>query len=259
MRIVSPKRIYPPAERCIYCLSVPSDLRREHIIPFGLGGNLILPRASCCNCERITGAIEQNCQRKILGNFRVRHGFPTRNKKERPDKLEINLVTPNGIVSQYVPIRKYPRYLMLFRMPMPGILTGKPATNEFKPDLCMLIHKDDIKNSMNKSWMLGEYRHIDFCLMLAKIAHSYAAAEIGIEALVKYNLLLPKYILNQSGPISHVVGGEIEDPPAANNQLHELKLHNHEGNQRTYLLVSMRLFPYMGAPQYHAVVGERPK
>jgi HNH endonuclease len=109
MRLTSPPKVYPSVGRCIYCGAVNSDLRREHIIPFGLGGNLVLPRASCRACEALTGKIEQACLRGILGHFRIRHGFPTRRKKERPSTLPVQLVSANGdITIQQVPIKEYP-------------------------------------------------------------------------------------------------------------------------------------------------------
>src|SRR3954447_14879910 len=52
MKLTSPPRVYPPVGFCIYCGTRKGDLRRENIIPFGLGGNLILPKASCRDCER---------------------------------------------------------------------------------------------------------------------------------------------------------------------------------------------------------------
>jgi hypothetical protein len=48
----------------------------------------------------------------------------------------------------------------------------------------------------NARW--GTYRNCDFCLMLAKIAYSYAVADVGLEALSKYELPLPKLILERS-------------------------------------------------------------
>jgi hypothetical protein len=61
-------RRYAPAGFCIYCgARGPSvALGQEHIVPKGLGGTLILPDASCRDCEKITGAIEQQCLRRMF-------------------------------------------------------------------------------------------------------------------------------------------------------------------------------------------------
>ena len=55
-------KVYQPVWRCIYCGAAPTRkgaLGKEHIIPQGLGGTLILPRASCRSCEDITKRIEK--------------------------------------------------------------------------------------------------------------------------------------------------------------------------------------------------------
>jgi hypothetical protein len=82
MKITNSPTVYPAANRCIYCGATDVELRREHVIPFGLGGNIIFPRSSCKECERITGAFEQFCLRSMMGNFRVRYDFPTRKSKK---------------------------------------------------------------------------------------------------------------------------------------------------------------------------------
>jgi hypothetical protein len=66
--------VYKPVWYCIYCSdgviknATKRSLGKEHIIPLGLGGNQILPRASCKNCGRITGMVEETCQHMMLGS-----------------------------------------------------------------------------------------------------------------------------------------------------------------------------------------------
>jgi hypothetical protein len=67
---------YPPVGRCIYC-GVSYDLREEHIVPFSLGGVLILPKASCRKCENITHRFEYTCARQVFGKLTVRHNLAT--------------------------------------------------------------------------------------------------------------------------------------------------------------------------------------
>jgi len=69
-----------------------NKLNDEHIIPFGLAGNAyVLKKASCTSCGSITGKVEQACLRRMLGPFRIRVGSPTRNPKERPEKIITSL------------------------------------------------------------------------------------------------------------------------------------------------------------------------
>src|SRR5690349_19487842 len=57
MLIILPnQKTYPPAGRCIYCPPSRSQwpgLTREHIVPDKFGGKLILPQASCLDCQAI--------------------------------------------------------------------------------------------------------------------------------------------------------------------------------------------------------------
>ncbi len=49
-----PTKIYQPVGRCIFCGSEKGTMDDEHIIPFFLGGRLVLPNASCKDCAKKT-------------------------------------------------------------------------------------------------------------------------------------------------------------------------------------------------------------
>lgn len=260
MKVLTPGKVYPPVGRCIYCGVENGDLRREHIVPFGLAGNLVLPQASCANCAAITGKIERACLRRILGNFRIRYGFPTRHKKERPRTLRIESPGNGGKVTlEDVPVQAYPRYIVLFRQKLPGILVNRPASNEFDPDPFIFVDPADEEKLFSRSARWGTYRNADFCLMLAKIAHAYAVADLGFVELDKYNLPLPRLILDNAEATNHYVGGQPKrDPPPDLGILHQLQVERGDLNGRQFVVVHIRLFAHFGAPLYHVVVGERP-
>ncbi len=65
---------------CIYCLKTNCELSDEHVVPFSLGGDVLLPKASCSKCATITSQFELQVARKILGSYRTRTGAPTRPK-----------------------------------------------------------------------------------------------------------------------------------------------------------------------------------
>jgi HNH endonuclease len=69
-------------QACIYCGST-EDLTDEHIIPYGLGGDLVLPKASCRACATITSDFERRVQRGFMLEGRTAADFPTRRPKER--------------------------------------------------------------------------------------------------------------------------------------------------------------------------------
>src|SRR5215208_5306046 len=107
---------YQPVGRCIYCGTETGPFGDEHIIPFGLGGNVLLPQASCKACEKITGRFEGTCLRRIFGNMRVKRGLPTRRPKERPTRLPV-VFTGHDRSQETVqfPVPDHPTGLALFK------------------------------------------------------------------------------------------------------------------------------------------------
>jgi hypothetical protein len=86
-------RRFPPVGRCIYCgatrysIDDARPLADEHIIPFALNGDYVLPEASCRQCERTTGQFEQVALRGILRGARVLFDYPSR--KGHPETLPL--------------------------------------------------------------------------------------------------------------------------------------------------------------------------
>jgi len=81
---------YDSVGKCIYCGSTayaagePSHrLGDEHIIPQGIGGKLLLPEASCKNCERITSRLETKCVASLFDPGRLHLGLRGRKSKRR--------------------------------------------------------------------------------------------------------------------------------------------------------------------------------
>jgi uncharacterized Fe-S cluster-containing radical SAM superfamily enzyme len=60
---------FDPIGECIYCGTKEGPLSREHIIPFALNGDRILPEASCTACGKITGKIEQYVTKTMLAHI----------------------------------------------------------------------------------------------------------------------------------------------------------------------------------------------
>lgn len=72
------KHIFPPVGKCIYCGST-NNLTDEHIVPFGLGGNLELPKSSCKECARITSKFELAVLRGSMRPARIYREIQSRN------------------------------------------------------------------------------------------------------------------------------------------------------------------------------------
>jgi hypothetical protein len=90
--------------------------------------------------------------------------------------------------------------------------------------------------------------------MLAKIAHSYAVAELGSDA---FHPLLPDLILGTEDRAAYLVGGDASEFPLPDKEpyLHHVYLLNAMSGGIMYTLVSIRLFAVVGMPRYHVVVG----
>jgi hypothetical protein len=84
---------YPDVGLCFYG-GATNDLTDEHIIPFSLGGTLILPKSSCntkiVGCNAKTTKFEGVIARQVFGKFRARFGVQTRRPKERPTHFEFS-------------------------------------------------------------------------------------------------------------------------------------------------------------------------
>jgi hypothetical protein len=74
---------------CIYCGARGDEveLTDEHIIPFSLGGNAEILKASCKSCATITSELELHLGRQVLWDHRVHAKLPTRRPEGRPDTL----------------------------------------------------------------------------------------------------------------------------------------------------------------------------
>lgn len=151
---------------------------------------------------------------------------------------------------------------MLPLFPLPGIFRLKrdvdttTLTTEqfwiknFMPTNSGWIEQNKVETiaSIPASIQLGK-----FGMLIAKIAHAYAAAELGPN--ISCQLLLADAIRNEPGapPLGFLVGGEEEVLPPT-TELHEVELIRRQTNKHSLTLVRVRLFAKFGAPTYYAVV-----
>lgn len=255
------ERVYKPAWFCIYCSdglireATKRKLGAEHIIPFGLGGVQILPRASCKTCERITGPVEQSCLRMMFGPTRIRLGLPTRNPEERPKELTLVLsqeATPTGLLN--VPASEFPLIIPGLKLPPPGIFVGERPHDRLVGEFTIIQNEAEVRKYLSedkKGFRVATFNNHIFMQMVAKIAHSYAVAEWGFHS---FRPLLLDLILGRSPTASHWVGGG-RDLPADQSGLHRLELRREVFLATTYVVAYVRLFCNFGAPEYRVIVG----
>lgn len=262
MESATQTKVYPAVGRCIYCGTDKGKLTKEHIVPLGLGGNWILPRASCRTCAKVTSSVEQFCLRQMLGPLRIRTELPTRHPKNRPDKLPLEYIRIDGRrEKEIVPAHEVPIACLGYRFPAPGLLRGLPPNDDTcEGELVARFIGEEIHKHIRPEGQrvkIGTINISYFRRMLAKIAHSYAVANLGLSA---FRPLLPDLVLGRSATESYLVGGDVSIPTRETEPfLHHVYLQNCLTGGVEYILVAIHLFAVIGMPRYHVVVGEKLK
>jgi hypothetical protein len=268
---------YKPAGCCIYCGSAGDPtLHIEHIIPKGLGGKLELPQASCEACASNTSAVEGHVISKLYGDTRALLGL-RRGKGKWPDKFAV-LVKPAkrkssvlklsaekgaGFEPRLVSADQIPGSIILLNFDkVAGMLRGDMATTEdFKSDSMSIASAS--QNMLERLRCLGGEVFLggglsseEFGLFLAKIAHAYATARLGIGSFIPF--LTSAIRRERPMYLARYVGRAGSVPIEPTDSLHVLQ----EGlcdlpNGRRLVLVRVRLFANQPIfPAYDIVVGE---
>jgi len=140
-------------DRCIFCGADGAiiELKREHIIPFALGGQDTLLEASCGACEDITKKIEDYCCRRMFGDVRVHLKMPSRHKKNsKRTHLPIEVDTDAGMEKGDVPVTDHPGMLCTFAYDLPTILLGIPPTDQIAGRVVMKPLAEDFRERVIK-------------------------------------------------------------------------------------------------------------
>jgi len=180
-------------------------------------------------------------------------GFKSRHKN-RPSHMRAVSVNDKGALeSRMIPSEKIPMAAFMFRFEPPGIITGRPRNPGFYARQWHLNDREKldkllIEEGVDNLAVSKMNPHI-FARMLAKIAHSFAVAEIGLDNFTPF---LQKMIIEGIETPSYYVGGDFTVPPAERDgAMHWVRLQPDDN----YLVATIRLFAPLGAPLYHIIVG----
>lgn len=263
MEIVLPseKTYLPGAGRCVYCWparTITSNLGREHIIPDKLGGKLILHQASCRECER---AINREIETPTLTRMWVHARTHLQMKTSAPKtSLPIGTWTADtpdlptnmddvDFAFEDVSLEHHPLRIVAPRFKPPGILFGEAPSEKFEiVGISAYAPTPDPPRSTGKqSAVFQPFSPDVICRSIAKIAHSAAIAELGLDAFEPF---LPSVILGKDPNISHLVGSSLTKG-RVRESLHriELKLTGE------YVVAKVQLFARYGIQPFLAVVG----
>jgi len=246
---------YLAVGRCIYCGST-NNLSDEHIVPYGLDGNLILPKSSCKKCAEITSKFELAVQRGFLQLVRVYRGVQSRSSHENapkcyPLKIEVN----NTIKQISVPITDYPILVPFPVFSPPGYLTGKTETTgisiEGHVNISFGITPYDAMKKYGATRIVIElpgYKPTEFARMIAKIAYSMAVATNAFEdSDYSKSFVLPA-ILGKKDDIGQWVGTITEPIISPKYNIHRVLIH--PDLEKGLLIGDVQIFSDSETPRY---------
>jgi hypothetical protein len=225
-----------PVGKCIYC-GANEGLSDEHVIPYGLGGVLVLPAASCRACSEVTSALELRLLRRTWWPYRRALGLTTRRPKEQPEDFPVRLKPKSGgPIEARLRASDHP-ILTLLLFPPPAMLqaeqtndapvAGKVVIRRVAPLPTSIIvdgaerpvkSDEDIEYPINLDAS-------DFARFLAKVGLGYAIFELGLMAFSE--LFLPNVVLGNGNGALTFIGSpsvSIQPPVIPDPPLHGLML-----------------------------------
>jgi hypothetical protein len=255
---------FPPVGQCIYCGSR-NKLSDEHIVPFALGGRLILPKASCPECAKITSAFERKVLHAegFMQSARVVGKFQTRRPKRRPKKVLLTIKKAQEFESIELPIEHATAFLDLPMLPRAAFLDSRPPVKgvtiygmetiyfgKAPQEVATNLGAREIQDAVNLD-------ATSFVRMIAKIGYGFA---IGTQGLfpTSESPVIP-LILGSADDGSTWVGSadyrlNVEDK----KPMHALGLVSQDGilngGRITVLVARVKLFASSGATGYEVVV-----
>jgi len=255
-RFPYPSKVYAPLNRCLYCTST-ENLSKEHIIPLGFGGELIVPKASCSVHRNATSKVEDFILRKYLCALRSHLGLPSRNPLHRPDGYMLKLRLGSHSWKQKVKLADHPGFVrfMIFVDP-PGRVLGRARQQEtwsvrfidaeIFPDIALRLARLGADSFEDKVTING----MALARLIAKIGHCFAVAELGFEAFEE--LYVAHLIGADASDWNYWVGGYDRGRDVPAQELHELRFLRRENELSVIVHL---LVPFCPRDGYEVVVG----
>jgi hypothetical protein len=206
--------------------------------------------------------MERQVSRDFYGYYRISQGTKSRHKKERQqqlkNKIEIQGTGYSGeALVKKVDIREAPKTNVIVQLPQPQIISESEFTEGSLGATVKVAHES--KEKLSRFCKKYGYKTVklnsepiqveQFLRVLAKIGHSYASAEYGIDNF--HPTLLP-IINGQSNNLLKYVGSKALDQPQSKRAL-EMALIKKGELSYIVVYISLHFFPRM--PQYKVVSG----
>lgn len=257
-----------PVGQCIYCGHA-KGLSNEHVLAFGLGGNVVLPKASCSKCASATSRDELSVLRSCYGLIRAQLNLPTRRPRLRLTGAVVHCdVKGEPSTLRWVPISDLPEVYSCLQLPPPRrlrppgaeiedrmflVLTGPPAP-EFDASRYRLATSAEIARHRKEGH--GQMRPPSFARVLAKTAFASFVARFGLEG---YEPIVRQAIIDSSVDIFDFVGEGAVEPVEAHRALTYIRFrfpteHEASGAGRRFAIADIGLFQHVGLPMYQVVL-----
>jgi len=206
----------------------------------------------------------------VMRSVRRQMGFPTKHRgaKARANRREERFVLMLDNNRVKVPIEEFPALLMSLVFPLPGILlnqkpedrplTGGVYSAELMEGFGEKLNGIKAKYKAHSVGIMGiepngRGNEDDFGRMLAKIAHSYTAAELGCGNFRPYLVNVIKGIKPYYLP--HFIGSALGKAPLYPD-LHQIEIDKSGLGVGRFVVVKIRLFANRDTPTHYVVVGE---
>jgi hypothetical protein len=228
----------PALDICMYCRLSDTKLTDEHIIPDGIGGNLVLPLSSCQKCASHFAQFEQHMVRHRFRLVRSALGIHSRKKKKknyiRPETFHLYPGRPEalslakGIEHPNHANMPYLAYLESSGHE-PSVLTGHHVQRSSEGRISSIIVKNVDMFAGNTMLGYGAANIGKTSRFIYKIAYGVAVTKLGLERFKPYvldflfdqsDLSLPQFVgespfpANEARDILHKVELRVEDRPA---------------------------------------------
>jgi hypothetical protein len=252
------RKRYENVGLCIYC-GATGGLTDEHIIPYGLGGNLILPDSTCEPCAKITSGIERTILRGPFRPIRVVRGIQSRRRhRDAPTALPLKLRRGEEWETIYLPYDEYPLLLDFLVFDVPGRLDPEyqsgirirgHMTFSFGPqpeEVMKRFGANDIRISQT-------HTPTAFAKMTAKVAYAMAVALGAIDpSRGRPNVV--RSILGQTDDVGYWVGTITEPRRWIANVLHSVAVERDA--EKGLLIGRVQYLTDTGTPQYGVILGD---
>lgn len=262
-----------PLGFCIYCGECDLKLlTKEHVAPEGLQGDVILHKASCFECAKLTGYSETKVLRGPLAVVREQHRlYGKRSADDRPEELTLEILCRDWSIERLkLPVAQYPFVFRMPRFPAPRFL--RPAQSDDadyfrKEDYRQFDTPDGIRKAQailaedpQRLRLLLDMGIFELSKVLAKIAYGFAIVMLGpysIKPYVTELIVAPK---EKAPSFLYYVGGAFlgdeRVEQITTNEIGKVVVRIERCDGKTIVIVRVQLLGHVNAPVYDVVVGE---